>query len=701
MGDFQTKPDLKLISERLGQPPFNRSYSVIQLHDELAIPAIVQLITDVAAYIDDGSHSPSYPSIHKIDIRNEEPEATAWRIGDLLRILKYKAASVDLQSLREKIQQADRDLLLDILTFLLKDIVTHKKRCYLAVFLESTEIPPEYAQDEVMMDLSNQVSALQEQFKEVHKYIESIRHTGGATSSIKKEIQQLEEEKQQVLSKIGKIKKKVEQVPNHEVWLQAAKSLRVEQQAEAVLVDRVREQKNLIMIAEKRYNAAQQALKDVRTSLATAGPDALFVKMEEQCKMNKYLATENLPKSIEEAKQKIKDLNRVLSEPALSETDFQRFDSEIKSLNEETAKLAEKRLLKNNSGDDKLALFRQQAAIIARKKEGTAQRLTAMTEDVTRMSEELDRKREQVRGSSGVKALKGDDFKRYVSELRGKSNIYKRKKAELNELMTEFGILQRTEEILRSRDTAMSVALSELEENGGVVGYHHDRETLEKVSERKSELDEEKGKTLNEISDIIQKLVNTINGKKGLLAPIIQELRMLRATESEMEAEYMEKKKQFDATMIGIDSESIQLEQDVKGYRQDISNDQSRYHYLGMMINLIDVSQERILQEMKAYIGGDDTVEFQQKTRGFKTYRDLYNKKIVEQENLGRSLREQQKDIKAKHEPNIKQLALFNDVKKLLQLKVARNKKVLSGEGPETGFEGTMMTQDRLVLWKI
>lgn len=57
----------------------------------------------------------------------------------------------------------------------------------------------------------------------------------------------------------------------------------------------------------------------------------------------------------------------------------------------------------NSSGDDKLALFRQQAAIIARKKEGTAQRLTAMTEDVTRMSEELDRKREQVRGSSGVK----------------------------------------------------------------------------------------------------------------------------------------------------------------------------------------------------------------------------------------------------------------------------------------------------------
>jgi intraflagellar transport protein 81 len=49
---------------------------------------------------------------------------------------------------------------------------------------------------------------------------------------------------------------------------------------------------------------------------------------------------------------------------------------------------------------------------------------------------------------------------------------------------------------------------------------------------------------------------------------------------------------------------------------------------------------------MKAYIGGDDVVELQQKARGFKTYRDIYNKKVVEQENMGKTLRDQQKDVK-------------------------------------------------------
>ncbi|KAJ3112045.1 Intraflagellar transport protein 81 [Phlyctochytrium bullatum] len=248
--------------------------------------------------------------------------------------------------------------------------------------------------------------------------------------------------------------------------------------------------------------------------------------MEEDCKMNKYLALENLPKAIEEAKQSIKDLNKVLGEPHLSEKDFSRLDNEIKELSDVTAKLAEKRLLKNNSGDDKLALFRQQATIISRKKEGTAQRLNVLTENVIKLKEEVEKKEDLLKNTSG-----------------------------------------------------------------------------NKVSEKKAEVDEAKGRTLNEISDIIQTLMTTINDKKALLAPVIQELRSLRAKAADVEADYLEKKKVYDATMV-------------------------------------------VLQEMKAYIGGDDVIELQQKARGFKTYRDLYNRKLVEQENLGKSLRDQQKDIK-------------------------------------------------------
>ena len=39
--------------------------------------------------------------------------------------------------------------------------------------------------------------------------------------------------------------------------------------------------------------------------------------------------------------------------------------------------------------------------------------------------------------------LTGDKFKAYVGELRTKSNIYKQRRAELNDLKAEFGILSR------------------------------------------------------------------------------------------------------------------------------------------------------------------------------------------------------------------------------------------------------------------
>jgi hypothetical protein len=49
-----------------------------------------------------------------------------------------------------------------------------------------------------------------------------------------------------------------------------------------------------------------------------------------------------------------------------------------------------------------------------------------------------------------------------------------------------------------------------------------------------------------------------------------------------------------------------------------------------------------------------------------------------------------------KHEPNIKQILMFQSVMKLLELKMAANDKILSGKKDETGIES--VTKDRLVL---
>lgn len=52
---------------------------------------------------------------------------------------------------------------------------------------------------------------------------------------------------------------------------------------------------------------------------------------------------------------------------------------------------------------------------------------------------------------------------------------------------------------------------------------------------------------------------------------------------------------------------------------------------------------------MKSYVGGDEQLEQLQKRRGFKTYRDLYTKKIAELEVVTRQLREQSQAVAVCH----------------------------------------------------
>lgn len=72
---------------------------------------------------------------------------------------------------------------------------------------------------------------------------------------------------------------------------------------------------------------------------------------------------------------------------------------------------------------------------------------------------------------SGEEVLKGDDFKMYIGKLRGKSSTYKVKKAELNELRSEFGILSRTEEILKAQEAQVDEQLVRII----IINYRHIR----------------------------------------------------------------------------------------------------------------------------------------------------------------------------------------------------------------------------------
>ncbi|KAI8895679.1 hypothetical protein BC833DRAFT_600460 [Globomyces pollinis-pini] len=680
--------DLKALSTAISAAPFSKSWSVIQLHDEITVFQLLSTLFEVATYVD----AANVQSIFNLDRDFEEK---IFRLWEFLRMLKMKEALVDTDQLRNDLMNQDRKALLCCLTFLLKDVALHKKRAYLALFLSVPQVPTDFSQDEVILDLTRQIEALQEEFKNTHKYLDGLKQNGPNATALKREIHQMEEEKQQLYSKVTRIQKKVQGVANSDQWLQAAKNLRTEQQNELALMERLKEQKSQVSSADHKYTSVIQSLKAIKSNLMNSSPDSIFAKMEEENRMNRFLAKENLPKMISDGETKIRDLNEILAQATINEEDLQKIEDEIADINQANVELAEQKLKLSNNGDANLALFRQQAAIIARKKEGALAKLPLVTEELNRLQAELQEKLDK-NSNVGTKMLNGDEFKKYVSELRGKSTNFKRKKSEISSLTAEYGILERTFEILKKKEKELQAGIEIVERRNGVLGYHNAQANLEKVSEQKSEVDEEKGKKLDEISDIIKELVNTINEKKTMLAPVIQTLRAMRQEALEIETTYSEKKRIYDATMIGIDNETNALDNELKTLKLEIRNDQSKYHHLNQMLQQSEIAQDRVMNEMKAYIGADDMIELVQQARGFKTYRELYNRKIIEQENASKVLKEAQTEIKIKHEPNMKQIAMFSGVQKLLMMKINHNKEILSGRVSEDTVG--VVTMDRLVL---
>lgn len=102
--------------------------------------------------------------------------------------------------------------------------------------------------------------------------------------------------------------------------------------------------------------------------------------------------------------------------------------------------------------------------------------------------------------------------------------MYKQRRAELNDLKAEYGILSRTLEILRAQEGGLTENLDRIETQQGVKGFRETRDLLEKISDEKANTDEEKGRTLEEMSNLVRILNSKISEKKVLLAPLLRGL---------------------------------------------------------------------------------------------------------------------------------------------------------------------------------
>ncbi|NXA82875.1 IFT81 protein, partial [Thryothorus ludovicianus] len=647
MGD-----QMQFIVEKLNQEPFRKNYNLISF-DSLEPLQLLQLLSDVLGEID--------PK-HAVDIREELPEQTAKRMLNLLGILKYKPPGTvaDLSAFRQGLVTGSKAVIHPVLHWLLQRSNELKTRAYLARFLVKLEVPAEFLQDDTVADFNKQYEELMEAFKNLHKEHEQLKISGLSTAEIRRDISAMEEEKDQLAKRVERLKKRVETVQNHQRMLEIAGQLRLEREREESLAQQKQEQKSQLFHVEQRLQRAQVQLKEMQQVVADSKPESLMKKLEEEINFNSYLVTEKIPREMESKKTSVHFLQKVVAEPAMTQADLSALESERDEVNAEMNQLIEKRMIKYEPADSEFSMYRQQASIISRKKEAKAEELQAAKEEMSSLERQVEQKSSQAHEGSEV--LTEDEFKQYVSKLRSKNTFYKKKRQEIAEITAEYGILQRTQELLRQRHEALQQQLQQVEEKKGISGYSYTQEELERVSAVKSEMDEVKGQTLDNMSEMVKKLNAMVAEKKASLAPVIKELRQLRQSCQELTQECDEKKIQYDSCAAGLETNRSALEQEVKGLLEECAQEESNYRYINCMKRSLEIQLQRAKEELKACL----SPEPQERRRAV---REQYTRIILEQENLGKKLREKQKVVRESHGPNMKQMKMWQDFEQLMKCK--------------------------------
>lgn len=653
--------NIQFIVNALNHEPFRKSLTMVSF-DKIEGPPLTQVLQDVLQEISE---------FQRVSLMDETPADTAQRMFDFFWVLKYKIA--DPFVFKSGVEKGERGVIYPALFWCLQKIPELRKRAYLARFLLPMDVPAEMTSEDVYLEYKEK----QAEFKEVHKQAEKIRSSGFQPDEMKVAFQNLVEKREQLNEKLERVKKKVEKVIDLEALLAAASALRKEQEKEAKNQENMAEIYNKLQTAEQRLQRANDKTRDLQQFSLRGGIEAEMARLEDELKSNRFLL-QKLPQEVNEKKQWVDKLKKVLAESALSGAEITKIQTQITALRTEVKRLTAKRDASLNAVDDKLSFYRQQFKAVEKKKLDKEQQLKELQTERRDLEKDLN-KREEEEEVNPTKVLKGEELDKFVQELRAKTVVYKKYKQEQGEQQTEFGTLTRTVDIVQTQFNKLTSRVSDLEKERGVAGYAEKQKQIEDISAAKADTDERKGELLEQISKVVTEINQAIKDRKVKLAPQIKELRTTRQKYQELEVEYTEKKALYDNAAQGLQNEKERVEQERQAYMDEVSREESRYHYLHANSLLLDV------QLLKAST---------EKEKGVETFLEKYQKAAYEQEQLGKTLREQQKKIKETFEPNQAQINMFNDLKALLRLKL----KLYSSGGHQVGGVIKSEEPDRLVL---
>mmetsp|Transcript_28444 Transcript_28444/g.60322 ORF Transcript_28444/g.60322 Transcript_28444/m.60322 type:complete len:675 (-) Transcript_28444:159-2183(-) len=636
---------LKEIVDMLNAEPFCCDLSLVGF-DEKEPFELMEILKKVLCFLD---------TKHDVDLREEKPDAMYQRISEFLHILGYRC-SFDIE-FQQGLISGDKNTVHPILYWMLQNLEPLKKRSYLAKFCMNLEVPEEFLREEKVYEVYQTYKELQSQFKATHQHVEQERQGRMNPTDLNREVQQLDAEREQLAQKIQHLRVKAEKDEGFAVLLQVTSMLRKEQEEEARLAEKLAEQRYQLEQTEQMYIERSARLREMREAKQQDGEGnaEMMLKMLRNEVGKSREALSRVREETEGKIRRLKDIDQALSGAPVTKADIDNLEGEIGSMQAEIAALEQK--INEQNQDSRLSVYKQQANLVAKKKETVLKEKKQLEEERDVKNKELTMKEREYEQMKGHKFMKRDEFKNYAASLRDKSAKFKRLKAELSELRHEVAVLVSTEQMLKAKDPTPA-------------GLRETEAMLVKASVEKSEVDKAKGKTLDEISAIVQKINLQLKEKKNKLAPQIKALRSVRQNFQQVEVKYLEKKTTYDQAKSGMDSELSKVAGEVRQLETEVLESEQNYHELNMQLCTAESKLQRAHRETRCL----RKEEGARHSKDYATLSDQYTDEIKKLDEQCRELRKEQKIVKETHEDNLKQKNAFMHLEKLMQVKLKVSK---------------------------
>lgn len=604
------------------------------------------------------------PVFGKKDVGAEDSERTTTRLLDFLRFVKYKP-EVDELTMRNGWASGEPEVIYPALKWVLNNLPRCERYAYVGYFMNDVAVPADLSMDQEVSELRETCRALQMMFMNTHKEMEEARKNSKDPVKLKERIAELEQEREQLTSRIamtkGKVASKVEDKSALSEISELAISLRKEQEAEMELQQQLNDQYDRKEQADIKYQRTAVRLREIRASLASGSSAALLTQLAEEVAANRSLLSEKLPAELEMKNGRLMSVRNVLRSPLQNDSDLHEQTNQVNMLNARVRELEDRRaqLLGARDGDAQLRQQAQVAKSVAAKRDAMFAKRDKLAARKAQLNSEYETSATRTEDNKS-KVLKSEDMQAKFEAVKAKLSKYKRLKPVLDEINMEAAVLARTEALLEDQQRRVMGDVAEEEKRAGIAGFAEAQETLEEVSKAKGAIDQEKGNDLEEISRLVAEINTKIKDRKGKLQPQIKALREMRQKFQELEAKHEEKKKAYEAALDGYKNKREKLESEVRSLKQQVGGDEGKFHYLNVIGTLTDAHIRRITSPQEsAAIKAD------------------YTKRSEETENRTKELKVRQKEVKENFSSNLDQIELLKDLYRLMDTKLRSSRKLM------------------------